>query len=265
MTQDRNALQDLLDSFHNSPQPSYKVTNYFPIYVELFAHLRGTACTFIETGVLNGGSLFMWRSWLGEQARIIGIDLNPGAQQWAAHGFEIYIGDQGDPQFWRATLDQIGEFDALLDDGGHQSFQQIVTAYEAIGRARKRCVVAVEDTCTSFMKKFSRHGDRTFLEYSKDATDNLLANNSHFFPGEFPRIRNQESVDHFRNVHSIQFFSGIVAFKIDPAAAERPELIWNRKPAQKAADFRFKGLDSAVVQWPGPFARKTVTVKGGKA
>jgi len=264
MTPGQNDLQDLLDSYRNSPQPSYKVTNYFPIYVELFAHLRGTACTFIETGVLNGGSLFMWRSWLGEQARIIGIDLNPGAQRWAEHGFEIYLGDQGDPEFWRRTLDRIGEFDALLDDGGHQSFQQIVTVYEAIGRARRRCVVAVEDTCTSFMKKFSRHGDRSFLEYCKDATDNLLANTSHFFPGEFPTIRNQENVEHFRNVHSIQFFSGIVAFRINPAAATRPELVWNHEPTEPAADFRFKGVDSAVVQWPGPFDRKAVTVKGGR-
>ena len=32
---------------------------------------------FVEVGVADGGSLHMWRSYLGKKARIIGIDLNP--------------------------------------------------------------------------------------------------------------------------------------------------------------------------------------------
>ena len=55
-------LEKLLKAFNESPYPSLKVSNYFPIYTDLFAHLVGTNCTFIETGVLNGGSLFMWRT-----------------------------------------------------------------------------------------------------------------------------------------------------------------------------------------------------------
>ena len=98
----------LISSYKSAPHPSFKVTNYFPIYVDLFGHLVGTSCVFIETGVLHGGSLFMWRSWLGDQARIIGIDLNPGATRWREHGFEIYIGDQGSPSFWNESLSSIG-------------------------------------------------------------------------------------------------------------------------------------------------------------
>lgn len=119
---DGNSLRDLIESWRNSPFPSAKISNYFKIHNELFRHLRGTPCTFIETGILNGGSLFMWRKWLGDKARIIGIDLNPESLKWRKEGFEVYIGDQGDPQFWRETLSAIGPFDVLLDDGGHQSF-----------------------------------------------------------------------------------------------------------------------------------------------
>ena len=56
------SLKDLRQSFAESPEPSFKVSNYFSAYVELFGHLRGRDCTFVETGVLNGGSLFMWRN-----------------------------------------------------------------------------------------------------------------------------------------------------------------------------------------------------------
>ncbi|HYN79354.1 MAG TPA: hypothetical protein VES73_16350 [Lamprocystis sp. (in: g-proteobacteria)] len=117
------SLRDLIAAWEGSPEPTLKITSYFPVYARLFSHLRGRPCVFIETGVLNGGSLFMWRQWLGDQARIIGLDLNPGALKWREAGFEIHIGDQGDPAFWRGLLAEIGAFDVLLDDGGHQSFQ----------------------------------------------------------------------------------------------------------------------------------------------
>lgn len=258
------SLNDLRLSFDNSPEPSYKVSNYFYAYVELFGHLRGKECTFVETGVLNGGSLFMWRQWLGPQARIVGVDMNPGAAKWRDHGFEIIIGDQGDPEFWQEAFREIGPFDGFLDDGGHQSFQQIVTAQEAIRSAKKRCVVVIEDTCTSFMREFDRHRNRSFLEFSKAATDVLVANTSHFFEGQFPSVDNVQSIDDLKQVCSIQFFSGIVAFKIDPIAAEKPNLLWNKEPEQNPEDYRYNGVTSATINWPNPFIVEKVTVRGGR-
>ncbi|WP_346308930.1 hypothetical protein [Limnohabitans sp.] len=74
-----SAMDDLFISWETSPYPSIKMTTFFPVYAQLFGHLRGKACTFVETGILDGGSLFMWKKWLGDQARVIGIDLNPQA------------------------------------------------------------------------------------------------------------------------------------------------------------------------------------------
>ena len=81
-------LQDLIRCYNDSPFPSFKVTSYFPAYAQLFRHLRNAKCTFIETGVLNGGSLFMWRSWLGEQARIIGCDHCSGVHRQCTFLFQ---------------------------------------------------------------------------------------------------------------------------------------------------------------------------------
>lgn len=257
-----SSIEDLVESWKKSPFPSTKFTSYFPTYVELFNHLRGTDCTFIETGVLDGGSLFMWRSWLGNKAKIIGIDLNPDALKWKDHGFDIYIGDQGDPQFWQSTLAKIGDFDALLDDGGHQSFQQIVTARESMRNSNKRCIVAIEDTTTSFMKDFSMHGKFSFLEYSKDATDILTGRSVDIYPGRFPSTVNTQSIEHFRNTYSIRFYNGIVAFMIDPGLSFKPELVRNM-PSGTASDFRYEGIDSALIDWPNPFKKQSVIVKGG--
>ena len=258
-------LADLKACYQASPHPSFKVTNYFRIYAALFAHLRGTECTFIETGVLNGGSLFMWRRWLGDKARIIGIDLNPAAGRWREHGFEIHVGDQGDRAFWRSTFETIGPFDALLDDGGHQSFQQIVTATEALRAATRACVIAVEDTHTSFMREFDRHREHSFLEYAKASTDTLIASHAGLYPKDFPVPDNQVVLASFERVRSIEFFPGIVAFKVGSDALPPATSCWNHQPAGGVpeTDFRYRGVTGAQVEWPDPFARKVVAVRGG--
>jgi len=264
LSESKNFLyESLVKSWNDSPFPSVKITSYFAAYVELFGHLVNKKCVFIETGILDGGSLFMWRKWLGPDARIIGIDLNPEAIKWRDSGFEIFIGDQGDPEFWKTTLREIGNFDALLDDGGHQSFQQIVTAIEAIKWASNNCVIAVEDTATSFMKDFSAHGSFSFLEYAKDATDILIGRSFEMYANRFPKTINSEVINEFKNVYSIQFYNGIVAFHLNHKYSQTPQLVHNQPPAG-ASDFRYEGKNSARVNWPTlTVEKKIVEVCGG--
>ena len=84
-------------SFMNSPHASFKHTTYFDAYDHFLGPFRGKAITFLEIGVLDGGSLFMWRDYFGENCRIIGVDLNPEARKWEREGFEIYVGNRSDP------------------------------------------------------------------------------------------------------------------------------------------------------------------------
>lgn len=254
--------EDLIRCWEQSPHPSIKITSYFPVYAQLFAHLRGTDCTFIETGILDGGSLFMWREWLGPKARIIGVDLNPQAMKWEQYGFKIRIGDQGDPAFWARTLPEVGKIDAFLDDGGHQSFQQIVTVKALIEHAENDCVIAVEDTYASFMNDFASHGRHSFLEYAKDATDCIVGRSFEMYAHRFPDKVNYESVRQFANTFSIQFFNGVVAFHVHPTQCIPPRIVRNRVP-QNATDFRYAGKNSATVAWPDVLKATQVEVQGG--
>ena len=141
-------------AFLDSPHPSSKHSTYFPAYDDIFTKYIGKEITFVEVGVFGGGSLFMWRNFFGKKARIIGIELNPEAKKWEKDGFEIFIGDQSDPDFWRDFYKQVGEIDILLDDGGHTYVQQIVTAEYALDNIKDGGVLVVEDTHTSYMDKF---------------------------------------------------------------------------------------------------------------
>jgi len=110
---------EVFKAYKKSPYLSLKHSTYFQVYEELLSQYRNTAFTFVEIGVLNGGSLFMWREFFGDKARIIGIDLNPLAKKWEKDGFEIHIGSQSNPEFWGQFFKEVGMIDVLLDDGGH--------------------------------------------------------------------------------------------------------------------------------------------------
>ena len=120
------------ESYSKSDLKSIKIESYFSVYDEIFKKYIGKKIVFVEIGILHGGSLEMWRDYFGNQARIIGIDINPEAKKLENRGFEIYIGSQSSKDFWDNFFKEVGPVDIVLDDGGHQYKQQIITAHESI-------------------------------------------------------------------------------------------------------------------------------------
>ncbi len=71
----------LLDAFIAGPDRAVqKWIDYFDAYDRLLSSWRGRDLTFLEIGVQNGGSLMMWRDYLGPRARIIGVDVDPNCR-----------------------------------------------------------------------------------------------------------------------------------------------------------------------------------------
>ena len=158
--------KDLLNFFKQSKYYSLKYKNYFPIYEKLFAKFRGKKITFVEIGVLSGGSLFMWKNYFGNDARIIGIELNPEAKKFEKEGFEIFIGNQADENFWKDFFEKVGEVDIILDDGGHTNFQQIVTCCSCIPFIKDNGLMVVEDVFHSYGLSYGAKGFYNPSKYS---------------------------------------------------------------------------------------------------
>jgi len=51
------------NAFLNSPYRSMKHSTYFQVYDHLFSNYINSEITFVEIGVLNGGSLFFWQDF----------------------------------------------------------------------------------------------------------------------------------------------------------------------------------------------------------
>ena len=223
------------EAFTFSPEPSYKHTTYFQAYDVLLGKYCGQEVTIVEIGILNGGSLFMWREFFGPQARIIGIDLNPEAKKWEEFGFEIFTGSQQDPVFWNEFCQQVGKVDIVIDDGGHTYPQQIITSECVLDNINDGGVLIVEDTHTSYMNGF---GDKkmSFLNYVIQFIHKI---NSRFI--KFDKLQKDQ------RVFSIQIFESIVAFNVNREKSSlKSEPIWNREPEHEPAkDFRFDDKSSS--------------------
>jgi len=116
-------MKKLFKSFETAPKYSIKWNNYFEIYEKILKKFVNKKITLVEIGIGDGGSLFMWKKFLGKKAKIIGIELNPKAKKLEKFGFKIFTGDQSDPIFWKNFYKKIGKIDILIDDGGHTNLQ----------------------------------------------------------------------------------------------------------------------------------------------
>ena len=58
--------------FNKSKKFSLKWSSYFQVYENIFSEYRNKKITFVEIGVANGGSLFIWKKFFGKNAKIIG-------------------------------------------------------------------------------------------------------------------------------------------------------------------------------------------------
>ncbi|MGD9783584.1 MAG: class I SAM-dependent methyltransferase [Hyphomicrobiaceae bacterium] len=246
----------LEEMFYRLQQRSTKWTSYFPVYQELLAPFAGKPVTIVEVGVLNGGSLFLWRELFGPDARIIGVDAAPGARRLEADGFEIYIGDQASPEFWAAFFGKVGDVDILIDDGGHTNKQQIVTLAAALDHIRDGGLLITEDTHTSYMAHFANPSRFSFMNFAYHVADSIQARN--------PFVPRGKGNAFAAAVYAVQIFESIVCLRIDRRRCEPARMVVAGERHIGAVDQRHAAhwepenatLDRLAARLPGEPLRK---------
>jgi hypothetical protein len=236
---------DIYRCYKRSKYLSYKQSSYFHVYEELLTKYRGKNFTFVEIGVLNGGSLFMWRDFFGPAARIIGIDLNPVAKKWEKDNFEIFVGSQSNGEFWDQLFSSVGRVDVVLDDGGHTNEQQIVTAEKCIPNIKDGGMLIVEDTHASYMTSFGNPSKYSFINYCKELIDGINS--------RFPSIKVSDNGLN-KMVSSVEIYESMVCFRIDRAKCFTSSMTTNEGLSVDARDFRDQG--SILHEWLDFIRRK---------
>lgn len=222
-----------LQLFLGSKYNSIKQKKYFSVYDDLFSKYINKKIIFVEIGILNGGSLQIWKKFFGDKARIIGIDLNPKCKKFEEKGIEVFIGDQSNPKFWKYFFRKVGKVDIILDDGGHTNKQQILTTVSCIPNINNNGMLVTEDTHTSYIKEFNNPNKYSFISFVKKCIDDINFT--------FPNLNNfYYSLNKY--IYSIQTFESIVCFHVSRERCYMNKSITNKKLSYKIQDYRYYGI-----------------------
>lgn len=146
---------DLLDIFvATSESQVNKWHHYIPIYDRYLSSLRSRPVRFLEIGVAQGGSLRLWREYLGERAVVYGIDVAPECAQFDGMSGQVRIGSQADPEFLLATVQEMGGIDVVLDDGSHRMEHIRKSLNVLFPLLNEGGLYIIEDLHTAYFKKF---------------------------------------------------------------------------------------------------------------
>jgi hypothetical protein len=226
---------------------SIKHSSYFQVYEDLLLKYVDKKIIFVEIGVLNGGSLFMWRNFLGPNARIIGIDFNPDAKKWEKDGCEIYVGSQSDPLFWRHFFDKMGPVDVILDDGGHTNEQQILTVENCVPNIKDGGMLILEDVHTSYFRDFGNPSRYSFINYTKNLIDSINS--------RFPRVHASKNLLN-KMIYSLTIYESIVVFHINRIKCFESVPVTNNGISSDAQDFRYNDSKVKIVFQLQSFLKK---------
>jgi cephalosporin hydroxylase len=203
LTENSNPLQDFFNS-RRQGRGIWKWEHYFEIYERHFAAFRNRPAKIVEVGVLGGGSLEMWREYFGPQAKIYGIDIDPSCKAYQSHGIEIFIGNQGDREFWRNFRKIVPDVDIVIDDGSHNSRHQIITLQEMLPCVNPGGVYLCEDV----------HGEKNaFAAYVQGLTSGLNKFDSATYSDNPERrlVCNAGTIQQY--INSISFYPFVIAIE----------------------------------------------------
>jgi spermidine synthase len=143
---------------HNTDKATYH--KYLDFYQK---HLpkRTFKGRLLEIGVMDGGSLRMWREYY-PKAEIIGVD-NAMQSDLRIDGVELITLDATDP----TALKELGKFDIIIDDGSHKTADQQKTFEQLFySQLKKGGYYILEDLHTSLMPSYI-NSDVTTIDYLK--------------------------------------------------------------------------------------------------
>jgi hypothetical protein len=189
----------------NKQRVIHKWTHYFPAYEAHFSRYVDRPCLFMEIGCGQGGSLQMWKRYLGPRARIVGIDVNGYCKEYEEDQIAVRIGSQSDTEFLAGVLAEFGAPDVVLDDGSHLMSDVITTFNFLYPRTSDTGVYAVEDLHTAYWSEYGGglRAPGSFIELCKGLIDEL---NAGWTRNELPMTAFTTSTQSMHFYDSLAFF-----------------------------------------------------------
>lgn len=201
---DKLALKNKTDKASNL----HNYTRWY--YKHLPDHLHYPFIKLFEIGVSTGNSLRMWKEYY-PHAFISGLDINDSE---AIDGTKIFKGDQKDPVVLKSIVEEIVDFDVIIDDGSHKWEDQIASFKILWPSVKPGGVYVIEDLHTSYFMEFGEPGGLNTMDFL-----HLIMNEVNMYgEGGLGDCRNLQGYEQIKNqlsiyqttIESMTFYPSIV-------------------------------------------------------
>ena len=220
----------------------YLHTGYHRFYEKLFEPLRHRRIKFLEIGLDNGNGSLLWEEYFTD-AEFHGIEYSSNRVEDTSkkvRKFEIHFGSQDDVNFLRSFKKKSGgNFDIIIDDGGHH-FEQQVNSYKTLflDCLKPGGIYIIEDIETSYWNGKTMYGreqyggvnvsETTVMKFKQmvDVVNRKFHDNKFFVFGK---------VDHW--VKSVSFYQNVIVLE-KKDERDRPydaHYIWSGKVKEPAS------------------------------
>lgn len=185
-----------------------KWKQYFPAYERHLSRYVNRPALLIEIGIAGGGSLQIWKKYLGPLVRVVGIDIIEGCKNCEEDQISVRIGSQADEGFLSSVIEEFGSPDIVIDDGSHRPEHQIASFDFLYPRVTRDGVYAVEDV----------HGPTEFIDYNKTLINQLFGR---YAGGKRTAFTDTTLSMHFYDSLVI-FEKGLLPNRVAPRTGARP-------------------------------------------
>ena len=133
--------------------------NYLDFYETHISKYKNEKIRLLEIGIGHGASLKMWEEYF-PNAEIFGVDIDKKCLKYIYKSGRVktLIGDQSNRIFLNSIQ---GEFDIILDDGGHTMSQQMISFGCLFKKLKSEGIYIIENIHTSFMGAYGGNPDNT--------------------------------------------------------------------------------------------------------
>lgn len=148
--------------------------NYTEVYAQYFNTIKNLPLKFLEIGIFRGNSVKLWENYF-PNAELHFIDITYDSVQYFSSRSHYHLVDQQSKSALEKFIHETGgEFDIVLDDGGHMMQQQIVSFLTLFPHVKKGGMYIIEDLHTSYWSSYGGgNHSATTISFLKKLIDDV--------------------------------------------------------------------------------------------
>lgn len=184
--------------------------NYTEIYAKYLSPLRDAPIKFLEIGIYKACSVKMWEEYL-KKAELHFMDITFDNAEYFSDRSHYHLCNQESAPELISLIEKIGgNFDIILDDGGHTMNQQSTSFKVLFPHVKSGGMYIIEDLHTSYWQPhFGGGGPNSMVNFLKSLVDEVNYVGATTAKASHLNIDTSGLSSYQKNIESIHFYDSI--------------------------------------------------------